>query len=229
PNVGKSSTLNALLGTHRVAVSCHPGRTKHYQTHFMSSRLVLCDCPGIVFPRLDASLPMQVLFGSYPIASCRQPYAVVRYLASSSWPRLQHKLALAKPGEQQQQQRRDDGGWQQLEVQVHKDVGQQLQQQQQQQSLGTDAGDAAQNQVASNSSSSSASVQGGSDGWSPWLLCEALAEKRHWVLPRSGRLDTYRCAVGVGSCEVGLMYNVDAQHYWTHSVVLCAHLFSVTL
>jgi hypothetical protein len=26
----------------------------------MSSKLVLCDCPGIVFPRLDVSLPMQV-------------------------------------------------------------------------------------------------------------------------------------------------------------------------
>jgi large subunit GTPase 1 len=36
--VGKSSTMNALLGAKRVAVSSHPGRTKHYQTHVM--------CPG---------------------------------------------------------------------------------------------------------------------------------------------------------------------------------------
>uniref|UniRef100_A0A383VR41 Guanine nucleotide-binding protein-like 1 n=1 Tax=Tetradesmus obliquus TaxID=3088 RepID=A0A383VR41_TETOB len=175
PNVGKSSTLNALLGTHRVAVSCHPGRTKHYQTHFMSSRLVLCDCPGIVFPRLDVSLPMQVLFGSYPIASCRQPYAVVRYLASASWPRLQQRLALSKPGEPQQQQQQQ----QQLEVAVHEDAN------------------ASVSQAATNttgSGSSSVIVQGSADGWSPWMLCEALAEKRHWVLPRSGRLDTYRAA-----------------------------------
>jgi hypothetical protein len=44
-------------------------------------------------------------------------------------------------------------------------------------------------------------VPGGSDGWSPWMLCEALAEKRHWVLPHSGRLDTYRC----GAVDVGVV------------------------
>ncbi len=45
----------------QVAVSSHPGRTKHYQTHYMSPRLMLCDCPGLVFPRLDVALPVQVL------------------------------------------------------------------------------------------------------------------------------------------------------------------------
>lgn len=60
PNVGKSSTMNALLGAHRVAVSSHPGRTKHYQTHLLTKRLMLCDCPGLVFPRLDVALPLQV-------------------------------------------------------------------------------------------------------------------------------------------------------------------------
>lgn len=45
PNVGKSSTMNTLLGAHRVAVSSHPGRTKHYQTHVMvKDKLMLCDC-----------------------------------------------------------------------------------------------------------------------------------------------------------------------------------------
>ncbi|KXZ49319.1 hypothetical protein GPECTOR_22g913 [Gonium pectorale] len=94
PNVGKSSTMNALLGAKRVAVSSHPGRTKHYQTHVMCPGLMLCDCPGLVFPRLDVSLHMQVLFGSYPIARCRDPYAVVRYLAERIWPRLHVTLGL---------------------------------------------------------------------------------------------------------------------------------------
>lgn len=124
-------------------------------------------CCSLLLPHTHAA---QVLFGSYPIASCRQPYAVVRYLASASWPRLQQRLALSKPGEPQQQQ-------QQLEVQVHED-----------------ANDSESHTAVNNSSSGSSSVvaQGGADGWSPWMLCEALAEKRHWVLPRSGRLDTYR-------------------------------------
>jgi hypothetical protein len=66
----QSSTLNALLGSHRVAVSSHPGRTKHYQTHSMTDALMLCDCPGLVFPRAGVSLAMQVcaprqLLGSF--------------------------------------------------------------------------------------------------------------------------------------------------------------------
>lgn len=31
PNVGKSSTINALLNEKKVAVSVTPGRTKHFQ------------------------------------------------------------------------------------------------------------------------------------------------------------------------------------------------------
>lgn len=57
PNVGKSSCINALLGitatTHtkkRVAVAAQPGRTKHFQTLELTDAVVLCDCPGLVFP-----------------------------------------------------------------------------------------------------------------------------------------------------------------------------------
>ena len=32
PNVGKSSTINKLVGTKKVAVSATPGKTRHFQT-----------------------------------------------------------------------------------------------------------------------------------------------------------------------------------------------------
>ncbi|XP_041325322.1 guanine nucleotide-binding protein-like 1, partial [Pyrgilauda ruficollis] len=50
PNAGKSSVLNALLGRGAVAVSRCPGRTRYFQTHFLTGSVRLCDCPGLVFP-----------------------------------------------------------------------------------------------------------------------------------------------------------------------------------
>ena len=57
PNVGKSSLINVLLGVSatshgavRVAVGATPGKTKHLQTVNLSDTLMLCDCPGLVFP-----------------------------------------------------------------------------------------------------------------------------------------------------------------------------------
>ena len=50
PNVGKSSTINALLGVtsvshgaQRVAVAATPGKTKHFQTLRLSDEVTLCD------------------------------------------------------------------------------------------------------------------------------------------------------------------------------------------
>jgi hypothetical protein len=40
--------------------------------------------------------PQQVLFGSYPIARCRDPYAVVTYLTERIYPRLHVALHLRK-------------------------------------------------------------------------------------------------------------------------------------
>lgn len=135
----------------------------------------------------------QVLLGSSPIASCRQPYAVVRYLAEASWPRLQDRLNLcphlSTVQEQQQQPSLMAGS---AHTSLPDEQQQPVQPNVQVVSL-----------QAPHSSSSSADsrlaaavLQGGTDssGWSPWTLCEALAVKRHWVLPRSGRLDTYRAA-----------------------------------
>ena len=50
PNVGKSSTINAIINMKKVPVSATPGRTKHFQTIYVEESLMLCDCPGLVMP-----------------------------------------------------------------------------------------------------------------------------------------------------------------------------------
>ncbi|XP_033929462.1 guanine nucleotide-binding protein-like 1 [Melopsittacus undulatus] len=81
PNAGKSSVLNALLGRSAVSVSRAPGRTRYFQTHFLTPRVRLCDCPGLVFPS-QAPPALQVLAGVYPISQLQEPYSAVGYLAS---------------------------------------------------------------------------------------------------------------------------------------------------
>src|SRR5271156_5692734 len=44
PNVGKSSTINALIGAKKGSVSSTPGKTKHFQTIHLSDNVVLSDC-----------------------------------------------------------------------------------------------------------------------------------------------------------------------------------------
>lgn len=67
PNVGKSSVINALLGKKKVGVASMPGKTKHFQTLILSEKVTLCDCPGLVFPRISASHAYMVLNGLYPL------------------------------------------------------------------------------------------------------------------------------------------------------------------
>ena len=84
PNVGKSSTLNALFGRKKAAVAPTPGKTKHFQTLDLFVRggrtLTLCDCPGLVFPRVASSKADMVAAGVVPIdrlTDVRAPVAVV--------------------------------------------------------------------------------------------------------------------------------------------------------
>lgn len=72
PNVGKSSTINALIGAKRVSVSSTPGKTKHFQTIHLSDSVVLCDCPGLVFPNFATTKADLVCNGILPIDSLRE-------------------------------------------------------------------------------------------------------------------------------------------------------------
>ncbi len=100
PNVGKSSTINVLLehvaaqiaeaeereevmsetennvegakvATKRVAVSATPGRTKHFQTLVLTEEIMLCDCPGLVFPNFSASKAELICAGVLSIDQMR--------------------------------------------------------------------------------------------------------------------------------------------------------------
>eukprot|EP00798_Chlamydomonas_sp_ICE-L_P026355 gene26355-17452_t len=45
PNVGKSSTINAIFGSKKTAVGPTPGKTRHFQTLNISDSVCLVDCP----------------------------------------------------------------------------------------------------------------------------------------------------------------------------------------
>ncbi|KAF8539248.1 hypothetical protein BDD12DRAFT_924808 [Trichophaea hybrida] len=72
PNVGKSSTINALMGSKKVSVSSTPGKTKHFQTLHLSDRIILCDCPGLVFPNFASTKAELVCNGILPIDQQRE-------------------------------------------------------------------------------------------------------------------------------------------------------------
>ena len=72
PNVGKSSTINALLGAKKVSVSETPGKTKHFQTVYLTPEILLCDCPGLVFPNFATTKAELVVDGVLPIDQQRE-------------------------------------------------------------------------------------------------------------------------------------------------------------
>lgn len=89
PNVGKSSVINVLVGSSkhshglvRVGVASQPGKTKHFQTLFLPDRddIMLCDCPGLVFPSFVSSTADLIAAGVYPIAQMRDHWPVVELI-----------------------------------------------------------------------------------------------------------------------------------------------------
>ncbi|CEL53879.1 hypothetical protein RSOLAG1IB_06661 [Rhizoctonia solani AG-1 IB] len=81
PNVGKSSLLNALFGEHKVKASRTPGKTKHFQTLFLTPEIRLVDCPGLVLPAL-VPMELQVLSNVLPIAQIPALPACIRYVGN---------------------------------------------------------------------------------------------------------------------------------------------------
>ncbi|KAL5109519.1 hypothetical protein TcWFU_009897 [Taenia crassiceps] len=80
PNVGKSSTLNALCGAKKTPVSATPGKTKHFQTIFLQPDLQLCDCPGMVMPSFVYTKEDLVVAGILPIDEMRDCIAPIRII-----------------------------------------------------------------------------------------------------------------------------------------------------
>ncbi|SPN97644.1 related to putative human GTP-binding protein MMR1 [Cephalotrichum gorgonifer] len=72
PNVGKSSTINALIGATKVSVSSTPGKTKHFQTINLTDKVILCDCPGLVFPNFATTNGDLICNGVLPIDQMRE-------------------------------------------------------------------------------------------------------------------------------------------------------------
>ncbi|KAI9513076.1 P-loop containing nucleoside triphosphate hydrolase protein [Russula earlei] len=70
--VGLSSTINSLLGEKKVSVSSTPGKTKHFQTINLSDTIILCDCPGLVFPQFSTTKAELVCDGVLPIDQLRE-------------------------------------------------------------------------------------------------------------------------------------------------------------
>lgn len=77
-NVLVGSSKNAH-GVVRVAVAAQPGKTKHFQTLLLPDRsdMMLCDCPGLVFPSFVSSTADMIAAGVYPIAQMRDHWPVV--------------------------------------------------------------------------------------------------------------------------------------------------------
>lgn len=108
PNVGKSSTINAILQDKKVAVSDTPGKTKHYQTLYFDDELLLCDCPGLVFPSFVSTRGELILNGILSIDQMRD-YNEPSNICTTHIPRnvfeMYYGITIPKPKEYEDQNR----------------------------------------------------------------------------------------------------------------------------
>ncbi|XP_073054834.1 GTPase LSG1-2-like [Primulina eburnea] len=108
PNVGKSSTINALVGEKRTGVTSTPGKTKHFQTLMISEKFTLCDCPGLVFPSFTSSRYHMIASGVLPIDRMTEHREAVQVVANQV-PRSViedvYKISLPQPKAHESQSR----------------------------------------------------------------------------------------------------------------------------
>eukprot|EP00009_Paramoeba_aestuarina_P005070 CAMPEP_0201520216 /NCGR_PEP_ID=MMETSP0161_2-20130828/10569_1 /ASSEMBLY_ACC=CAM_ASM_000251 /TAXON_ID=180227 /ORGANISM="Neoparamoeba aestuarina, Strain SoJaBio B1-5/56/2" /LENGTH=324 /DNA_ID=CAMNT_0047918509 /DNA_START=60 /DNA_END=1034 /DNA_ORIENTATION=- len=100
PNVGKSSTINVLYGSKKVAVAATPGKTKHFQTLFIGEDIFLCDCPGLVFPSFISTKADMICNGLLPIDQMRDhrpPISLVCQRVSRESLEHVYNIAIPKP------------------------------------------------------------------------------------------------------------------------------------
>lgn len=83
------AVINVLVGSSkhahgvvRVGVAAQPGKTKHFQTLMLpdSDEMMLCDCPGLVFPSFVSNTADLIAAGVYPIAQMRDHWPVVNLI-----------------------------------------------------------------------------------------------------------------------------------------------------
>jgi large subunit GTPase 1 len=113
PNVGKSSTVNALVAKKKTGVSATPGKTKHFQTLELGDGLLLADCPGLVFPSFTASRAELVCNGVLPIdrlTDVRQPVSIVAKRIPRHLIERVYKMKLPLPALHEDQHRNATAG-----------------------------------------------------------------------------------------------------------------------
>ncbi|XP_036059808.1 large subunit GTPase 1 homolog [Onychomys torridus] len=102
PNVGKSSTINSIMGNKKVSVSATPGHTKHFQTLYVEPGLCLCDCPGLVMPSFVSTKAEMICNGILPIDQMRDHVPPIS-LVCQNIPRhvleATYGINIIKPGE----------------------------------------------------------------------------------------------------------------------------------
>lgn len=78
--MGKSSVINSLIGAKKMHVGPLPGKTKHMQTFRLAEDLVLCDCPGLVFPSSGVVFGEMVLNGVIHLDNLRDYISAIALL-----------------------------------------------------------------------------------------------------------------------------------------------------